>query len=710
MTATPAGIENENPYPGLRPFREDEEHLYFGREHQVDSLVSKLSNKKFLAVVGTSGSGKSSLVNCGVRPSLYRGLMSSAGSAWKIAQFRPGRRPIQALAQAIAAAGILRPAGEASAPFDNVIETYLRVTNRGVINIVKKAQLPERTNVLIVADQFEEIFRFRERDAGAEEATAFVNLLLAAAQSEERIYVVLTMRSDFLGDCAQFHGLPEAINEGQFLVPRLTRDERRSAIAGPIAVTGGELDPALLTRLVNDVGDDPDQLSILQHALNRTWARWQSQKADRPIMLDDYEAIGSMVGALHQHAEKAFGEVEQEGLARVCERMFKTLTDTSTDPRGIRRPMEFGALCAIADAKPDEMERVIAAFRKPSRSFVMPPFPEPLAPGTIVDISHESFMRVWQRLKSWAADESQSAVMYRRISETANLHSANKARLWGDPELQLGLEWLEKQAPTAAWADLYGGNLPGVLDFLEKSRQARIRDVAEMEFERRWAAVSAPVGLTVGVVLALAAYKKLSVLTRGNPYLDLIALTLPVALILAFSVLLNRYGKMTLYRMTIDRIVKRISQAPESPARAESARVGNLLDLPVLRDPFASYGWRLLGFSIDAFMFFFLLGVCGALLKESMVTYAICLPAWFFYQTLTMRSKRQATLGMRVVRVYVADLNGNVISWKKATIRHFARLLTIYSVVGPFMPLWTKRHQTLHDLIAGTVVLRHAKS
>ena len=318
MTGAAAGIETENPYPGLRPFREDEEHLYFGRERQVDSLVSKLSNKKFLAVVGTSGSGKSSLVNCGVRPALYRGLMASAGSSWKIAQFRPGRRPIQALAQAMAAAGILRPAGgaasdpsQASDSFDNVIETYLRVTNRGVLNIVRKAQLPERTNVLIVADQFEEIFRFRERDAGVEEATAFVNLLLAAAQSAERIYVVLTMRSDFLGDCAQFHGLPEAINEGQFLVPRLTRDERRSAIAGPVAVSGGELDPALLTRLVNDVGDDPDQLSILQHALNRTWARWQSKKIDRPIMLEDYEAIGSMAGALHQHAEKAFSEVEK---------------------------------------------------------------------------------------------------------------------------------------------------------------------------------------------------------------------------------------------------------------------------------------------------------------------------------------------------------------------------------------------------------------
>ena len=111
-----------------------------------------------------------------------------------------------------------------------------------------------------------------------EDANAFVNLLLEVREHKSlAIYVALTMRSDFLGDCAQFPGLPEAINESQYLVPRLTRDERRLAIVGPIGVGGARIDPALATRLVNDVGDNPDQLSILQHALNRTWARWENE-------------------------------------------------------------------------------------------------------------------------------------------------------------------------------------------------------------------------------------------------------------------------------------------------------------------------------------------------------------------------------------------------------------------------------------------------
>src|SRR5690606_4309425 len=135
------------------------------------------------------------------------------------------------------------------------------------------------------------------------------------------------MRSDFLGDCAQFHGLPEAMNEAQYLVPRLSRDERRAAIAGPITLTDAEPHPALLTRLVNDVGDNPDQLSILQHALNRTWARWRVRgDADRPILIDDYIDIGTMAGALDRHAERAFAEVGDDRRKLICERIFTTLT------------------------------------------------------------------------------------------------------------------------------------------------------------------------------------------------------------------------------------------------------------------------------------------------------------------------------------------------------------------------------------------------
>ena len=259
-----------NPFPGLRPFLEEEEHLFFGRESQVDAMVDTLAASHFLVVVGTSGSGKSSLVNCGLRPALHRGMMSQAGTSWRIAQFRPGNNPISAMADALAKEGALHNVA-AEGPFSQseMMESSLRMSKLGLLDVFEQARLPPGMNLLVVADQFEELFRFQEQSAIgvnarndlADQAAAFVNLLLEVrAHKDLPIYVTLTMRSDFLGECAQFYGLPEAINAGQYLVPRMTRDERRRAIAGPVGVGGAEIDPVLLTRLVNDVGGNPDQL------------------------------------------------------------------------------------------------------------------------------------------------------------------------------------------------------------------------------------------------------------------------------------------------------------------------------------------------------------------------------------------------------------------------------------------------------------------
>src|ERR1700730_1406571 len=312
-----------NPFPGLRPFREDEEHVFFGRESQVHSIIDKLSATRFLGVVGASGSGKSSLVKCGLRPTFRRGLMTSTGTSWRIAQFRPGSNPLRALARALSREGVLFSEFESTTlSLVDIIEASLRMSKLGLSRVCNDAHIPKGTNLLVVVDQFEELFRFRQVDPSlaadaqqrSQEAIAFVNLLLdARAQPETPIYIVLTMRSDFLGDCAEFSGLPEAINEGEYLIPRLTREERKAAITGPIAVGGADITRVLLTRLVKDVGKTPDHISILQHALNRTWARWENEgQGAGSLDLRHYEAIGTMAHALAQPAVKAYDELSDE--------------------------------------------------------------------------------------------------------------------------------------------------------------------------------------------------------------------------------------------------------------------------------------------------------------------------------------------------------------------------------------------------------------
>jgi len=514
VSTTPvADTRLANPFPGLRPFHEDEQHLFFGRESQIDTMIDKLAATRFLAVVGTSGSGKSSLVNCGLKPALRRGLMTSAGTSWRMAQFRPGSDPIKAMAHALVQPdGLFRMQEVEGMSVEQIVEATLRMSKRGVVDAYEQAVSGKSSNLLVVVDQFEELFRYRNLQPSSdgirgtdEKSVAFVNLLLEAASTQFPIYVVLTMRSDFLGDCAQFSGLPEAINRGQYLVPRMSRDERRSAIAGPVAVAGGAISPILLTRLVNDVGDNPDQLSILQHALNRTWAEWQRQGGTGAMDLPDYEAIGTMAHALDYHAEKAYGELADDHQKAICEKVFQAITDKGTDARGIRRPTSAGTLCAITGASLEELTSVLAVFRKPSRSFVMPPAAEVITPETVVDISHESLMRVWNRLKLWVEDEADSAAQYQRLVQNAKLHAKGAAGLMTDPELSLMLDWQQKRRPNAVWGERYRPGFASAISFLEESRRARDAAIeAEKERQRRELRRARQVAAVLGTAFLLA--------------------------------------------------------------------------------------------------------------------------------------------------------------------------------------------------------------
>jgi len=265
----------------------------------------------------------------------------------------------------------------------------------------------------------------------------------AVRQPEAKIYVVLTMRSDFLGDCSQFWELPEAINDGQYLIPRLTRDERREAIVGPIAVGEGVITDPLVNQLLNDVGDNRDQLPILQHALMRTWDYWLSHRRNgEPIDISHYNATGGMAEALSRHADEAYAELS-DAQKMIAEKLFKGLTEKGADNREIRRPMNVQEICELTGGNEATVTAVIEVFRREGRSFLMPPPTDALtgAPvnlnfGSLIDISHESLIRNWDRLKTWVDEESRTARIYRRLAETAVLHREGGAGLWRDPDLQ----------------------------------------------------------------------------------------------------------------------------------------------------------------------------------------------------------------------------------------------------------------------------------
>ncbi len=498
-------LPTASPYPGLRPFLDVEGDIFFGREEQIDQLIKRLKRSRFLAVVGPSGCGKSSLVRAGLISNLKAGIRTGLSARWWIADMRPSEAPLEGLAKALLSQTVL---GNRQGS-DREAVAFMRATLRrgplGIIEALREKAPPKDANLLILVDQFEEIFRFR-REGNADEADAFVALLLAsAAQEEFPVYVVITMRSDFLGDCALFSGLPEVMNDSQFLTPRLMRDQTEAAIVNPACVSGGKAEPLLVNRMLNDMGSDPDHLPLLQHALMRMWRRAsearrsndEAAKRQGPITisLEDYIAVGTITDALSNHAEEVFKHLSprKKHIAKV---MFCRLTERGLGKRDTRRPARLGEIVDLIMANgednktvvEEEIKEVIEEFRQPDRSFIMPPFGEPLNRETMLDIGHESLIRQWKLLNKWIDEEARSVVFYQRLKQWASLWAKGEAEPWTGTDLERALEWKKHPMSTREWAARYGSteDFEMAMKFIDASQAKREKlDRTEKEKEER---------------------------------------------------------------------------------------------------------------------------------------------------------------------------------------------------------------------------------
>lgn len=507
----PLQVGVANPFPGLRPFKIEESHLFFGREGQSDEVLLKMSKSRFVGVIGPSGSGKSSFIYCGVLPILYGGFLTDTSPNWEVIVTRPGANPVDNLAEALLGASKEYNAADTEDKKikRTIVSTLLRSSSLGLVEAIQQSRRSEDANYLILVDQFEELFRFKDSTDpnSVNETLGFVNMLMEAVNYEDApIYVAITMRSDFIGDCAQFPELTRKINDSHYLIPQMTRDQKRRAIEGPVAVGGAKITPRLSQQLLNDLGDNPDQLPILQHALMRTWSYWARFKdyEDEPVDLKHYEAIGTMKEALSMHANEAYDELDEEQ-QRIAEIMFKAITEKRGENFGIRRPTRLGEIASIADVSENDVAAVIEKFREPGRSLVTPAHGVPLGPKSMVDISHESLMRIWVRLKNWVDDEAEAVQMYLRLAEAATQYQVGKAGLWRPPDLQLALNWQAKHRPTLVWGQRYNPAFERTMIFLEYSKKEWDTEQRIKELEQKRRLQRARTTATVFGVLAIVA-------------------------------------------------------------------------------------------------------------------------------------------------------------------------------------------------------------
>jgi formylglycine-generating enzyme required for sulfatase activity len=504
------------PYPGLRPFEADEWSIFFGRERMIDQVIDRLVAHRLVMIHGSSGSGKSSLVRAGVLPKLARQHLR-AGAPWQTCSIRPSGGPLWNLAKAFAR---LEGRGE---DIERVGQIIGQFSQRGATLSAIAGSLNKGAGrrLCILVDQFEELFRF-EKETSREESELFVDLLVrndvdmgedkseATAPPEQSapVHVIVTIRSEFLGECARFDGLAEAINRTQYLVPRMDHDGLMRAIRRPAQLYRGEVSVELAERLIAEVAGREDELPLIQHGLMFLWnAALERPLAAGKIVLDaaTLDAKGGLAKLLSGHADAVVDAAAPDPERRhAVERLFRALTDLNVEGKAIRRPQSFRDLVALTQTGADTLRGIIDALRAEGVSFLTPYPPEPIVDGTPIDISHEALIRCWNRLADpqdgWLKHEFDDGLIWRSLLVEAKSFERNRNRILSPATTEERWEWWRQQKLNSAWAERYGGTFELVENLIAASRRNSRR-----KRQQRYALIGALLIISfVGVGYAIA--------------------------------------------------------------------------------------------------------------------------------------------------------------------------------------------------------------
>ncbi|MBI5954914.1 MAG: PD40 domain-containing protein [Chloroflexi bacterium] len=347
----PPEYDSRSPFRGLESFRPEDSEFFFGREALTKKLVGKINSHPFLAVLGASGSGKSSLVMAGLIPAL--------GSEYVV--FRPGTNPLEA------------------------------------VEAVKE-------NALVVVDQFEELFTLTRDEATRKE---FITRLL---ETTKRSKVVITLRSDFLGEVGAYHSLKEEIQSHLEIIPPMDTDELRRAMEGQASQVGLRFEADLSQQILDDVEGEPGAMPLLQHAL---WELW-NRRHGRNLRASEYRAFGGVKQAITSTAEKVYGECTKEEKEQVCD-IFLRLTrlDDSDEGRDTRRRV---AMNDLIPSGRDTDSITLLLDKLANARLVVKNVNED---KTEIEVAHEALIRHWERLRGWLNEDRDNLRLRESVSEPA---------------------------------------------------------------------------------------------------------------------------------------------------------------------------------------------------------------------------------------------------------------------------------------------------
>jgi serine/threonine protein kinase/tetratricopeptide (TPR) repeat protein len=434
------------PYRGLEAFKESDARWMFGREQEIGDLLNliRVGGARFLTVIGASGSGKSSLVMGGVCPALRNGVLGD-GRVWEIGYLRPGARPCEALAHAL----VNLQAGQRSRSMNTKdLRTQMLADRTALLSVV--SCMPER-KILLVVDQLEELFTEADlgRGTASAEATAFIDNIVEATSRSEALWIVSTLRADFIQRCLEIGVLARALKSGTYVaLPPMGEQQIRAAVELPAKRVGFDVDARLVEKLVVGVAEQAGRLPLLQHVLRELWQRRDEE--ERVLPHEVYEETGGLEGAFAAVAERALNDLRRElgGRAdvvtrRVMTRLVHLGKGTSGDTRrrarlGTREVDD--ATRRVLDVLVGEARVLVASEEEGTEVF---------------ELAHEALLREWTTLVDWLEADRAALRVRQELAKDAGERDGGSTReyLWGKGRLDEAKRILERSTVELGHAE-----------------------------------------------------------------------------------------------------------------------------------------------------------------------------------------------------------------------------------------------------------------
>jgi WD40 repeat protein/DNA-binding winged helix-turn-helix (wHTH) protein/energy-coupling factor transporter ATP-binding protein EcfA2 len=440
-----------SPFRSLQVFEPEDSWLFFGRNADTDELLARLGRSPVVVIVGNSGSGKSSLVRAGVIPALRQGRFRCEGSSvdsWRIALLRPSGSPFDYLAEILPGALAPELSLKEQAEFIENCRNKLPLGGNSLRNSIialrsTTAQDVRQAHVLLVVDQFEEIFTLQISHATRKK---YIDILLAASQVDSAIpvHLILVLRADFYANCLEYADLSRCLETNPFNAPRMTPSQLRETIEKRLALAMAYAEPGLIDSLLEDVGVEPGNLALLEHALGQLWDKCGGSGCT--LTTKAYSEIGRLKGALSTHADEVYGRFSDEAQKQFVQRIFLELVHLGEDSQDTRRRVRKADLLCLG--VPEEVETLLARLSF-SRLISM----SREGQETFVEVSHEALIREWSRLRDWITHNRDELRLGRRLVQAAQEWeslSKDPGALLQGARLAQAEEWLAKQEETPA--------------------------------------------------------------------------------------------------------------------------------------------------------------------------------------------------------------------------------------------------------------------